>query len=51
MDNVGQARREEGWDGVFVDDTNPTIRWHYTSEQVAKYPSDATYAAATGKAL
>jgi hypothetical protein len=34
------------WDGVFIDDVNPTIKWHYCVTCVAKYPSDARYGAA-----
>jgi hypothetical protein len=44
-------KRLDGWDGVFVDDTNPTMRHHYDVTKVAKYPSDAAYSAATGSAL
>jgi hypothetical protein len=40
-----------GWDGVFMDDTNPTMKYHYDPAQVAKYPNDAAYSAATGSAL
>jgi hypothetical protein len=36
------------WDGVFLDDVNPTISYHYCVTCVAKYPSDATYGAAMG---
>jgi hypothetical protein len=43
--------RRGGWDGVFVDDANPTIRAHHPPEDVAKYPSDKEYADATGSAL
>ena len=39
------------WDGAFVDDANPTMRYHYDVGAVAKYPSDAAYQAATGSAL
>jgi hypothetical protein len=49
--NVAAKLNADSWDGVFVDDTNPTIRYHYNPSQVAKYPSDAAYAAATGSAL
>jgi hypothetical protein len=49
--NVGAKLKADVWDGVFADDTNPTIRYHYSPAQVAKYPSDATYSAATGSAL
>jgi hypothetical protein len=36
------------WDGVFMDDVNPTIAYHYPVSQVAKYPSDAAYSGAMG---
>jgi hypothetical protein len=50
-DNVGAKLSADIWDGVFVDDTNPTIRYHYTPELVAEYPTDTSYSAATGRAL
>jgi hypothetical protein len=37
------------WDGVFIDDVNPTIKWHYCVSCVAKYPSDAKYGAAMAR--
>ena len=40
-----------GWDGVFMDDTNPTMSWHYDVDRIAKYPSDAAWQAATRSAL
>jgi hypothetical protein len=36
------------WDGVFLDDVNPTIAYHYCVSCVARYPSDASYGAAMG---
>ncbi|MGH2969784.1 MAG: putative glycoside hydrolase, partial [Solirubrobacteraceae bacterium] len=50
-DNVIAKLQAQGWDGVFMDDTNPTMRHHYTVGDVAKYPSDALYGAATGAAV
>lgn len=50
-DNVLAKLKADAWDGVFVDDSNPTMRYHYNVTSVAKYPSDATYSAATGSAL
>jgi len=50
-DNVLGKLQTQGWDGVFVDDANPTMRHHYNVAEVAKYPSDAAYGAATGSAL
>ena len=40
-----------GWDGVFMDDTNPTMSWHYDVNRMAKYPTDAAWQAATRSAL
>jgi hypothetical protein len=39
------------WDGVFIDDANPTMRHHYEVARVAAYPTDAQYGAATERAL
>ena len=50
-DNVSAKLKADIWDGVFVDDTNPTMRYHYDVASVAKYPTDAQYSAATGSAL
>ena len=50
-DNVLAKLQGQGWDGVFADDTNPTIRYHYDVASVAKYPTDALYGAATGSML
>ena len=50
-DNVSAKLKADVWDGVFVDDTNPTMRYHYNVSSVAKYPTDAQYSAATGSAL
>jgi Hypothetical glycosyl hydrolase family 15 len=50
-DNVLAKLRSGGWDGVFMDDTNPTIKYHYDPAAVAKYPNDAAYSAATKSAL
>jgi Hypothetical glycosyl hydrolase family 15 len=49
-DVLGQVRAE-GWDGVFIDDVSPTISPHYDPARVAKYPTDAQYAAAMQSAL
>ncbi len=50
-DNVLAEMGNKGWDGVFMDDTNPSMEYHYDVAQVAKYPTDAAYQAATGSAL
>jgi hypothetical protein len=49
--NVTAALKTADWDGVLVDDANPTMLYHYDVARVAKYPSDAAYSAATGSAL
>jgi putative glycosyl hydrolase-like family 15 (GHL15) protein len=49
--NVISQMKSEGWDGVFIDDANPTIQYHYEPAKVAKYPNDAQYGAATRSAL
>lgn len=45
-DNVVAELQANGWDGVFMDDVNATIKYHYTASAVAKYPSDAAYGGA-----
>ncbi len=43
--------KTQGWDGVFIDNVNPTIRYYHDPRDVAKYPSDRAYAAAVTSAL
>ncbi len=50
-DNVLTEVNRDGWDGVFLDDTNLTMAYHYSVSNVAKYPSDSAYQAATQSAL
>ena len=50
-DNVVSEVVRNGWDGVLLDDVNPTMKYHYNATSVAKYPSDAAYSAATRSAL
>jgi hypothetical protein len=50
-DNVLAEMGSKGWDGVFMDDTNPTMSWHYDVNRIAKYPTDAAWQAATRSAL
>jgi hypothetical protein len=50
-DNVLGEIAADGWDGVFMDDTNPTMSWHYDVNRMAKYPTDAAWQAATRSAL
>ena len=42
--NVAADMRANGWDGVFVDDTNASQSWHLCGRTIAKYPTDAAYA-------
>ena len=49
--NVTATLETADWDGVLVDDANPTMQYHYDVERIAKYPSDAAYSVATGSAL
>jgi hypothetical protein len=39
------------FDGVFIDDVNPTLRYHWDPGDVRELPDDAAYQAATGRAL
>jgi hypothetical protein len=39
------------FDGIFIDDVNPTIRYHWDTNDVRELPTDAAYQAATGAAL
>ncbi len=41
----------QGWSGVFMDNVDPTIRYYHDPANVAQYPTDAAYAAATTSAL
>jgi hypothetical protein len=49
--NVVNEVQRNGWDGVLLDDVNPTMKYHYDVTKVAKYQSDAAYSAATRSAL
>jgi hypothetical protein len=50
-ENVIGELESQGWDGVFLDDANPTMKYAYDPSQVAKYPNDTAYSAATESAL
>ena len=49
--NVAAKLKADPWDGVLVDDANPTMEYHYPVSAVAKYPTDEAYQRATGSAL
>jgi Hypothetical glycosyl hydrolase family 15 len=44
--NVIAQLQAAPWDGVLLDDVNPTIQYHYCVTCVAAYPSDTRYAGA-----
>lgn len=50
-DNVIAQLQAQGWDGVFIDDVNPTMKYHYSVSRVAKYPTDEAWQAATESAI
>jgi hypothetical protein len=50
-ENVIADVKAQGWDGVFIDNVNPTMRYYANVASVAKYPTDAAYATATQSAL
>ena len=49
--NVSSQLKNNGWDGVFVDDTDESLDWHLNGRTVARYPTDAAWRAATRSAL
>jgi hypothetical protein len=50
-ENVIGELEANGWDGVFIDDANASMKYAYEPAQVAKYPTDATYGAAMESAI
>ena len=49
-ENVINELNTQGWDGVFMDDVNPTVKYQ-TSKTPAKYPTDSAYQAAVRSGL
>ncbi|MFN2617713.1 MAG: putative glycoside hydrolase [Thermoleophilaceae bacterium] len=49
--NVVAELQQKGWDGVFMDDVNPTLKYHTNPSAVSEYPNDAAYQAAMASAL
>jgi len=47
---VAEAKRD-GWDGVFMDDVNPTLKYALDPSRVARYPTDGAWRAATRSML
>jgi hypothetical protein len=50
-ENVIAEVESQGWDGVFMDDANASMKYAYDPSKVAKYPDDASYSAAMESAL
>jgi hypothetical protein len=50
-ENVIGEVETQGWDGVFMDDANASMKYAYEPSKVAKYPNDAAYSAAMESAL
>ncbi len=50
-DEVVHELVSQGWSGVFMDNVDPTIRYYHDPANVAQYPTDTAYAAATTSAL
>jgi Hypothetical glycosyl hydrolase family 15 len=49
--NVIKLLSSGPWDGVMMDDTNTTARYHTEPSSIAKYPTDAAYQSAIGSML
>ncbi len=47
LSNVSAELKQYGWDGVMLDDTNSTERYHLCGRTIAKYPAESDYQAAT----
>ena len=45
--NVSADMKAHGWDGVMLDDANSTEKYHLCGRTIAKYPTEASYEAAT----
>jgi hypothetical protein len=50
-DGVIAEAKANGWDGVFMDDTNSSLKYHFDVARVARYPSNASWTAATRSML
>jgi hypothetical protein len=51
LSNVLADARSGGWDGVFMDDTNADMGFHLSGRTIAKYPTSASWRAATRSML
>ena len=51
LQNVLADVRAGGWDGVFMDDTDADMGWHLNGRTMARYPTAASWRAATRSML
>jgi Hypothetical glycosyl hydrolase family 15 len=51
LQNVAADLHAGGWDGVFMDDTNADMSWHLNGRTMARYPTAASWRAATRSML
>ncbi len=51
IENVLRDVTSDVWDGVLIDDANPTMKYHYDPSQIANHPTDAHWQQATESAL
>jgi hypothetical protein len=51
LSNVLTDLRSGGWDGVLLDDTNADMGWHLHGRTIARYPTSASWRAATRSML
>ena len=51
LSNVLADVRAGGWDGVFMDDTDADMGWHLAGRTIARYPTSASWRAATRSML
>ena len=51
LSNVLDDLRSAPWDGVLLDDTDTSMSWHLHGRTIARYPTDASWRAATRSML
>ena len=51
LQNVVADAHAGGWDGVFMDDTDADMSWHLNGRTMARYPTAASWRAATRSML
>lgn len=50
-DNVVPQLEDEGWDGVFMDDCNPTPSYHHDPNDIAEFQGNTAYSSAVSAML